>query len=250
MNVLFTLSFRGTCYHGFQVQNNALSICEVVQDAMEAVFGERIPVKGCSRTDSGVHARGYALSAHCNTHIPLEKLPLALNAHLPQDVRVRDARLVPNEFHARYSAIEKEYSYRFLNSQSDDPLMEGLYYRVCGPLNEELMQKAANELCGRHDFSAFCASGAKEGERTRTITRFTVTRQDNWVIMCVAADGFLYNMVRILAGSLLLVGQNRKEIEAPKHALVAKNRSMAGPTLPAKGLCLEKVIYPSEGLQI
>ncbi len=242
-NFLLIVSFRGTHYHGFQVQKNALTICEVLQNAMQAVFAHRPAVKGCSRTDAGVHARGYALSVCCNTHIPPQKLPQALNAHLPQDVRVRSARLVPNDFHARYSAQGKEYSYRFLNAQADDPLMEGLYYRTGGLLDEAAMHRAAQALCGTHDFTSFCAAGAKEGNHTRTISHLTVQRTGEWVEMRVAADGFLYNMVRILAGTLLAVGQHRTPEDAPKTALLALDRSRAGVTLPAKGLCLEEVFY-------
>ncbi len=248
MNVLLIVSYRGTHYHGFQVQQNALTVCEVLQDAMQVVFSHRPDVKGCSRTDAGVHARGYALNVVCETRIKPEKIPLALNAHLPQDIRVQTAQVVPRAFHARYSVTEKEYSYLILNAPSDDPLMEGLYYRVSGVLDVSAMQAAADVFCGRHDFSSFCSAGAKPGEHTRTITRFEVQRRGDWVKIRVAADGFLYNMVRILAGTLLLAGQRKKTRDEFEKILIGRDRRLAGPTLPAKGLCLEKVFYPPTAL--
>ena len=244
MNVLLRLAFHGTNYHGFQVQKNALAVCEVVQNAMETVFGSRPQVKGSSRTDAGVHARGFALSFHTGGGIPVEKIPLALNAYLPQDIRVRGAVPVAEDFHARYSATGKEYSYTLLNSEFDDPLQEGLYHRMGGKLDEQAMQTVANVLLGKHDFSAFCASGAKEGDRVRTLHRLDVQRQGQWLEVRAAADGFLYNMVRIVAGTLVQAGKGRMSAEEAAAVLDSCDRGAAGPTLPAEGLCLEKVFYP------
>ncbi len=244
MNYLLTLAFNGSRYHGFQVQENALTVCEVVQNAMQAVFGLRPDVKGCSRTDAGVHARGFAMSFQVETGLAAEKIPLALNAHLPPDVRVRAGRPVPGAFHARYSAQGKEYSYRILNAPTDDPLFAGLYHRAGGPLNENAMQAAANALCGQHDFSAFCAAGAKEGSRVRHLQKLAVQRQGEWLEIRAAADGFLYNMVRILAGTLLLAGRGELNAAGAAEILHSRCRQKAGPTLPAAGLCLEEVFYP------
>ena len=244
MNVLLRLAFRGTNYHGFQVQKNALAVCEVVQNAMETVFGSRPQVKGSSRTDAGVHARGFALSFRTGAGMPAEKIPLALNAHLPQDIRVRGAVQVAEDFHARYSATGKEYSYTLLNSEFDEPLQEGLYHRVAGQLDERAMQAAADRLLGEHDFSAFCAAGAKEGDRVRTLRLLNVQRQGEWLVMRAAADGFLYNMVRILAGTLAQAGKGRVSAQDVAAVLDSCDRGKAGPTLPAGGLCLEKVFYP------
>ncbi len=244
MNYLLSLAFRGSRYHGFQVQENALTVCEVLQDAMQAVFACRPDVKGCSRTDAGVHARGFALSFAAETALPAEKIPLALNAHLPPDVRVRAAREVPAGFHARYSASGKEYSYRLLNAPTDDPLWEGLYYRVGGALDEAAMQAVAEVLCGEHDFSAFCAAGAKPGSRVRQLRQLSVRREGEWLLLCAGADGFLYNMVRILAGTLLLAGRGELDAAGAADILQSRCRRRAGPTLPAAGLCLERVFYP------
>ncbi|MDL2253559.1 tRNA pseudouridine(38-40) synthase TruA [Ruminococcaceae bacterium OttesenSCG-928-I18] len=244
MNVLLTLAFKGTNYHGFQVQDNALSVCEVVQDALQAVLGKRPEVKGSSRTDAGVHARGFALSFRMQGAPPPEKLPLALNAHLPPDIRVREARSVPEDFHARYDAIGKEYTYTLLNSMVDDPLLLGLYYRINGALDEEAMQSAADALAGTHDFSAFCAAGAKPGDRTRTLNSLKAERRGDWVRIRAQADGFLYHMMRILAGTLVLAGQGKLDAGQVAAILASRQRGKAGPTLPAKGLCLERVFYP------
>ena len=158
MNILCTIAYRGTAYHGFQVQKNGLTVCEVFQDALEAVLGTRPDVKGCSRTDAGVHAAAFCLNFHAETRIPLEKLPLALNSRLPADVRVLEARQVPEEFHARYSAHAKTYCYRIRNSAIDSPFSQEYYYRVPGELDTAAMGRAAKQFVGTHDFTALCLS--------------------------------------------------------------------------------------------
>lgn len=246
MNFLLDISFDGSRYCGFQVQKNALSVCEALQDAMEAVFKQRPNVKGCSRTDAGVHAEHYALSVSADTRIPDEKLPLALNQKLPPDIRVNNAREVPEEFHARYSAHAKTYHYRILNSAIDSPFEEKYYYRVNGNLDVQAMQEAAGYFVGKQDFASLCAADCETAKRAgtvRTITDCHVMTQDQHITLSVTADGYLYNMVRILAGTVLLAGQGKIRPEQVKDILNAKDRSKAGPTLPAKGLFLHKVEY-------
>lgn len=250
MNILLTLAYRGTRYHGFQVQENAVTVCSTLQDAMEAVLHARPDVKGCSRTDAGVHARAFCLSFVHEGALPCEKLPLALNAHLPMDIRVLHARPVPAEFHARYSASGKEYQYHILNSPIDDPFTQGLYYRVPHPLDEGAMHEAGQALIGRHDFAAFKASGSSVTDTVRTITALSVKRRGQSVTLTVAADGFLYNMVRIIAGTLLLAGQGRLSAEGVAAALASRDRYETGATLPAKGLFLNRVFYRSDDLQV
>lgn len=250
MNILLTLAFNGTNYHGFQVQQNAVTVCAVIQDALQAVLGARPNVKGCSRTDAGVHARRFALSVRCSTTIPMEKLPLALNNQLPPDVRVLAARQVPDSFHARYSATGKEYEYVMLNSPVDDPFAPGLYYRVPQPINEAAMHRAGQVLAGRHDFAAFMAAGSSVKDTVRTITALSVRREKARVVLAVAADGFLYNMVRIITGTLLEVGLGRMDEKQPARILQSGQRSQAGPTLPGKGLFLNRVFYPEEATNL
>lgn len=246
MNIRLTLCFDGAAYCGFQVQKNGVSVCETVQNALEAVLGVRPPVKGCSRTDAGVHALAYCLNFHADCPVPLHKLPLALNAHLPADVRVLAAARAPEDFHARYSAHSKTYCYRLWNSPIDRPFDQAYYHRVNAPLDEAAMQAAAGRLVGRHDFAAFCAAGsevAARGDTVRTLTRCQVRREGALVTITVTADGYLYNMVRILAGTLVQAGLGRIPPEAVDAILAGRDRAAAGPTLPAKGLFLQAVDY-------
>ena len=245
-NYLLTLAYDGTNYCGFQVQPNGRSVAQTFQDGLEAVLHSRPDIKGCSRTDAGVHALGFALNFHAETRIPPEKLPLAINQHLPPDIRVLCARVVPEEFHARYAAHTKTYLYRIHNHPIDSPFDEKYYTRVPRRLDVDAMQKAAEQFVGKHDFLALCAAGssaAAHGDTVRTITDCHVTRKGDEVDIEVTADGYLYNMVRILAGTLCEVGAGRMQPDAIPGILASRDRSQAGPTLPAKGLFLEKVDY-------
>ena len=232
MNYLLTLSYDGTNYCGFQVQPNGRSVAQTFQDGLEAVLGCRPDIKGCSRTDAGVHALGFMLNFHADTRIPVEKLPLALNQHLPPDIRVLAARVVPEDFHARYAAHTKTYLYRIHNHPIDSPFDAAYYTRMPKHLDEVRMQAAAQQFVGTHDFLALCAAGSSAAAHGDTV-RIEVT-----------ADGYLYNMVRILAGTLCEVGAGRMQPEQIPGILAGCDRSQAGPTLPAKGLFLKCVEYP------
>lgn len=246
MNILLDISFDGTEYCGFQVQKNGRSVCETMQDALQAVLGQRVPVKGCSRTDSGVHALHYALNFWADTQIPPERLPYALNMHLPASVRVNSAKLVPQDFHARYSATGKTYVYRILNSRVDTPFGAGYHYRVFGTLNLPAMQQAAQHFVGTHDFTSLCAAGcevAQRGNTQRTITACEVAQNGDKISITVTADGYLYNMVRILSGTLIEVGKGKRQPQDIPGILAAKDRAKAGITAPAQGLFLKQVHY-------
>ena len=247
MNILLWLAYKGTNYSGFQVQPNGVTVCAVVQDAMQSVFGTRPDVKGCSRTDAGVHARRFALNFHYDGRIPVQRIPLALNARLPMDVRALAAQQVPDDFHARYAAHTKTYLYRIHNHPIDSPFDAAYYTRVPRRLDEAAMQAAAQQFVGTHDFLALCAAGssaAAHGDTVRTITDCHVTRRGDEVDIEVTADGYLYNMVRILAGTLCEVGAGRLRAADIPAILASRDRSRAGPTLPAKGLFLKCVEYP------
>ena len=247
MNFLLTLAYDGTNYCGFQVQPNGRSVAATFQDALEAVLGSRPDIKGCSRTDAGVHALGFRLNFHADTRIPPQKLPLALNQHLPPDIRVLAAQTVPEDFHARYAAHTKTYLYRIHNHPIDSPFDAAYYTRVPRRLDETAMQAAAQQFVGTHDFLALCAAGssaAAHGDTVRTITDCHVTRRGDEIDIEVTADGYLYNMVRILAGTLCEVGAGRMQPEQIPGILAGCDRSQAGPTLPAKGLFLKCVEYP------
>ena len=242
-NLKLTLSFLGTAYHGYQVQQNASSVAGTLQSAITAVTGERVELKGCSRTDSGVHARAYVCSFRTGSAIPCAKLPLALNSHLPPDIGVLACEEAPPDFHARYSAKGKEYEYDIYNSPLRSPFYEETAWRFAPRLDEGQLEAWAGEFLGRHDFSAFRAAGGSATNPVRTLTRFTVTRQGELVRFVVEGDGFLYHMVRILVGTLLDLHQHKLPDPSPRPILLSGDRARAGFTAPAKGLTLNRVFY-------
>ncbi len=251
MNILLRLAFDGTDFCGFQVQKNGASVAEVFQNALEAVLGFRPDIKGCSRTDAGVHALDYALNFHADTAIPMEKLPLALNQNLPESIRVLSAQIVPEAFHARYAAHAKTYCYRIRNAAVDLPFDARYTVRVPRALNLETMNAAAAYCVGTHDFLSFCAAGssvAAHGDTVRTITACRAARAGDIVTISVTADGYLYNMVRILAGTLVQAGLGRLAPEELLAILQSCDRRRAGPTMPAKGLTLFRVEYGEAAL--
>ncbi len=231
-----TLAYIGTAYSGWQVQKNATAVQELVQNAAERVFGYRPDVTGCSRTDGGVHALAYVCHISSDKVIAAEKLPLALNMHLPQDVSVTGARIVDEDFHARYSALGKEYMYVIRNSRIRDPFTRGLAHLYPFPIDEKAADAAGRAFEGRHDFGAFMSAGSKIKDTVRTVYYFRVVRRGDYICIYTAADGFLYNMVRIMVGTLL----KGTDINA---ALESAKRADAGPTAPAEGLYLNKVFY-------
>ena len=249
MTWLLTLAFDGTEYCGFQVQPNGRSVAAAFQDGLEAVIGRRPDIKGCSRTDAGVHALGFALSFEADLRIPPEKLPLALNTKLPRDIRVLSARVVPDGFHARYAAHPKTYLYRIRHSPIDSPFEERYYCRIPGRLDVERMQRAAAHFVGTHDFLALCAahsSAAAHGDTVRTITACGAERHGDMVEITVTADGYLYNMVRILAGTLCEAGAGRRGPAAVPALRARRGRRQARPPRPATGLFLHHVDYGKE----
>lgn len=243
MHVLITLAFDGTRYHGFQVQKNALSVCEVLQNALEKLYGTRPPVKGCSRTDAGVHALAYCVSYTQPKPIAPYKLPLAINRYLPPDVRCKAARQVPEGFHARYDAVSKEYVYRLHNSPVDDPFQSAFCWRLAAPLDAGAMARAALYVEGTHDFAAFMSVGSDIGDTVRTVHFFRVERRDEDIRFHICADGYLYNMVRILVGTMVEVGAGRMDPDELPAVIESKTRARAGDTAPAKGLFLYRVNY-------
>ena len=252
MKLFIKFSYRGTSYSGYQVQNNAPTIQQKLNEATKAVFGRDCDITGCSRTDSGVHANCFCATVSqkgrdlLESAIPIERIPTALSAHLPWDICVFDAKWVEDTFHPRYDVREKEYIYRFYNRQMRSPFEEGRSAHVPKPLTDtdiERMQLAAATLCGTKDFAAYMAQGSSVTSTVRTITRAEVLKDGDVVIFRVAADGFLYNMVRILAGTLLAVGQGKLTVEDVERITAQKDRTAAGMTMPACGLYLNRVFY-------
>lgn len=242
-NLLLTIRFDGTNYHGFQVQKNARSVCEAFQDALEAVIGARGEIKGCSRTDAGVHANMYCLSVKTAAGIPCEKLVLALNRTLPEDIAVLSAKEVAEDFHARYSCKGKQYVYKIHNHAVKDPFAPKLAYRYAYPLDADMLNAEAQDFLGTHDFTSFCSVKSDVEDTRRTITECTVGRCGDMVLFTVTGGGFLYNMVRIMTGTLLFIAMGKRERGSIPDIIAAKNRDAAGKTMPAHGLYLNKVFY-------
>lgn len=252
MKLLLKISYLGSAYCGYQVQPNAVSVQQKLNEATKALFGFDCDIVGCSRTDSGVHANEFCATVarkktdSLQTHIPIERIPLALCAYLPEDICVFDAKYVSDDFHARYDVIKKEYIYRIYNRAVRNPFEEGRSCHVPKLIDDEgfnKMQEAAATLIGTHDFSAYMAQGGKVVSTVRTIYTSKVERQGDIIIYRVAADGFLYNMVRILTGTLLEVGQGKRSVADVIAATQSGDRAMAGMTMPACGLYLNRVIY-------
>ena len=243
MRYLLTLKYIGTHYHGWQVQDNALAVQPVIQDALCEMFPHRPGVTGCSRTDSGVHANMYC--CHFDSHLERDPFGVicSVNRNLPDDIAVTDCKIVDDDFHARYSVKSKEYIYRIYNGVHRDPFAHNLSYHYRFPLNVEAMHAAAQHYIGRYDFSSFCAQNAKEGDKTRTVYAASVTRNGDFVEFRVSADGFLYNMVRIMVGTLLRVSQGKFAVEDIPAIIAACDRDKAGPTAPPEGLYLNQVFY-------
>ena len=216
------------------------------EEALLRLTGERSAVVGCSRTDAGVHARGLAAHFDSGTRIPPEKLAFALNSVLPPDIRVRESGEAPDGFHARYSACGKVYRYTFWNARHMCALGRQLRAHVPLPMDEARMDGAAKALLGTHDFAAFAASGSEAKSTVRTLWRAGVRRAGAEVSLTVLGDGFLYNMVRILAGTLAEIGEGRRGADCLQEALDMGNRLALGPTAPACGLVLETALYEGE----
>lgn len=243
-NLLLTIRYDGANYHGWQIQQNALSVQQVFQEALFRVLGEAPDLKGCSRTDSFVHARCFCISLKTARAIPCERLTGALNHFLPPDIAVLRCREVPADFHARYSCTGKEYVYQIWNNPVRDPFLHRRALHYWYPLELDRLNGAAARFLGAHDFTSFCTMDARErGNMTRTVTKSELSREGDLVLFTVAADGFLYNMVRIMTGTLLRVAQGKLEPEDVTEILRARDRGKAGPTAPPAGLYLNRVFY-------
>lgn len=245
--IAFITEFDGTDFAGFQSQENARAVQDVIEKALEELYKAKIRLTGCSRTDAGVHAKCHLSHADVPFVIPEDKFPLAMNALLPDDVAVKRSFYVSDDFSARFDIKGKRYIYRIYSSPTRSPLLDrNAYY--C-PIRPDIakMQKAAEYFAGEHDFAAFCATG---GSQKTTIRRlFGVRVSDKGDDPCrieieVSGEAFLYNMVRIIAGTLLYVGQGKIDPDEVKDIIANCDRSMAGKTLPAKGLTLEEVFLP------
>lgn len=247
--LLLTLQYDGTRYHGWQVQRNARTVQEVLQDAVERITGVRSGITGCSRTDAGVHALMFCCALDTGSPLRGERMARALNACLPLDIAVTGCREVAPDFHPRYMAAGKRYRYQIWNAPARNPFYAGYALHRAARLDEEEMNRTASLFIGTHDFSAFCASGSGVEDHVRTVRLAQVDREGDLLRFRVEADGFLYHMVRIMAGSLLDVQAGRLRESHILEALRTGDRSLAGFTAPPHGLFLEEVFYPEGVLE-
>lgn len=253
MKYLLRICYDGSAYAGFQFQTNAETVQGKLTEAARKLFGIPCDITGCSRTDAGVHAAGFAATVSPRAadgvlKVAPERVPAGMNFYLPEDIAVLSAERVPDAFHARYSVVSKTYEYRIVNSEVRNPLLRGRAYMPGRRLSEEAVRRmhwAAQSLVGTHDFRAYMSAGSSVTDTVRTVLAASVASEGGCIVFRISADGFLYNMVRILAGTLYAVGCGRIAPEAVSGITASGNRKNAGETLPPEGLTLVDVAYPS-----
>jgi len=243
MRIKLIIEYDGTAYGGWQVQDNAPTVQAEIEFALKKLTGQHIGVYGAGRTDSGVHARGQAAHFDIDSSIPPEKFSFVLNTMLPADIRIRSSEQVPETFHARYHAKGKEYVYRIYNAPHASAIERNTTMHVPSPLNMEKMRTAAGYMVGTFDFSAFCAAGSVAKTTVRSVYAIEITEQSPLIAISVKGNGFLYNMVRIIAGTLIEVGKGKLDPEQLPHIIACGDRKLAGMTAEPQGLTLEQVFY-------
>lgn len=244
--IKLVVAYDGTNYRGWQIQKNGETIESVLNRALTELTGEEIHVMGSSRTDSGVHAMGNVAVFDTEARMAADKFSYALNQRLPEDIRIQHSCEVPPDFHPRYQETVKTYEYRILNREFPLPAFRLNTYFTYYALDTDRMQKAAEYLLGEHDFQSFCASGAQVKTTVRTVYDLRVLKDGDLITICITGNGFLYNMVRIIAGTLIKIGTGEWSPESMKDILEAKDRTKAGPTAPAKGLTLMEIVFKGE----
>ena len=243
-NIALLLSYDGSAYHGWQQQKDLPTVQETLTRALNTVCGDIRHVTGCGRTDAGVHALRYCANFRTESRIPIDRIPLAVNTRLPSDIAVKDAVEAESDFNAIGSCVKKEYIYRILNSRIPDPFLEK---RVCfypQPLDAEIMNKAAAAFVGTHDFSAVRSVGTVTKTNVRTVYDCSAERQGDLITVRVSANGFLYNMVRAIVGTLVYASYGKLNPEDIPKLLEAGDRRLTGPTMPPQGLYMHRVWYP------
>ena len=244
--IKLTIAYDGTNYCGWQVQPNGITVEEVINKALCKLTGEDIAVIGASRTDSGVHALGNVAVFDSATSIPPERIAMALNQRLPDDIVIVKSEEVAPDFHPRYCDCEKTYEYHIINTRTPIPTKRLTNYFVSYDLDVERMQQAADYLVGEHDFVSFCNVRTQVEDTVRTVTELEVLREGEEITIRISGNGFLYNMVRIIVGTLVRVGRGFYTPEKVKAILEAIDRKAEGVTAPAHGLMLVEIRYPKK----
>lgn len=248
MRYLCVISYDGTNYAGYQVQPNKVTIQSTIEQALKMIHkGKSVLITASGRTDARVHAVGQTFHFDTTLTIPIENWKRALNALLPDDILVKEVKQVADDFHARYDVTAKTYRYLVFNQREHDPFQRNYSYHVRGKLDIEAMQNACEYLIGEHDFSAFCAAKAGvKGSKVREIYYASCEKEKGRIVFTFTGNGFLYNMVRIIVGTILEIGTGRYPAEKLKRIIDSKQRAEAGKTVPPQGLYLSKVHYQSD----
>lgn len=241
--VFMKIAYDGTNYCGWQIQINGITVEEVINKHLSELLNEEIAVIGASRTDSGVHAMGNVAVFDTETRIPAEKICFALNQRLPDDIRILESREVPQDFHPRFCNSTKTYQYKILNRKIPIPTERLYSHFVYMDLNIEKMKKAAEYIVGEHDFKSFCSTRTQVENTVRTIYSLDIEKKEDMIYITISGNGFLYNMVRIIVGTLMKVGLSVYPPEHVKEIIEACDRNVAGPKAPAQGLTLLKIDY-------
>ena len=242
-NIKLTIKYDGTDYAGWQFQKNAVSIQETIQKALEKITRDKAVVIASGRTDAGVHAAAQIANFRTSSKIPLKNLRLALNALLPDDIVITNAEDVSLKFNAQKSASSKLYRYTIYNKDFMDPFLRRVASKCYFKIDIAPMKRSAKYLIGRHDFTSFQTKDSQRKSAIRTIKRITIKREGDLIYIDIEADGFLYNMVRNIVGTLIEVGRGKFTVKKMKEILAEKDKCSCGPTAPAQGLCLIKVRY-------
>lgn len=242
-NLKVLMTYKGTAYHGYQKQENALTVQEVVEKCVSRVLNTETSITGCSRTDTGVHANQYCFSVLTEREIPTRNFVRGINGYLPSDISLLSCEEVPLEFHARFSCKGKEYIYLIHNSECRNPFAEDLQYHYRRTMNLELMRKAAGYFIGTHDFRSFCSAASDKTDTVRTIYDLSIEKEGNLVTIRISGNGFLYNMVRIIVGTLLWVNEGKILPDDIPEIMKKADRTCAGKTAQAHGLYLNRVFY-------
>lgn len=242
-NYKITCAFSGTKYHGFQRQDNLPTVQGELEKAIYRLLGERVAINGCSRTDAGVHAKEFVFNVNLSTPIDCRGIKYGMNGLLPPDIAILSAEEAPDDFHARYCCKGKEYVYLIHNSETKSPFYADRMYRSWYPIDEKKLDRACRDFIGEHDFKAFCAAACDKEITVRRIFGFNVIRDGDVVKFTVSGDGFLYNMVRIMVGTLLFINDGKIAEDALPKILSSGDRTLAGKTVPPQGLYLSRVFY-------
>lgn len=244
--VFLKIAYDGTNYCGWQIQDNGITVEEIINKTLTELLGEKIAVIGASRTDSGVHALGNVAVFDTETRIPADKISFALNQRLPDDIRIQESREVSSDFHPRRCNSRKTYEYKILNRRFAVPTERLYSHFVYMPLDVDKMRQAAEYIVGEHDFRSFCSSRSQVENTVRTVYTLEVGKDGDMIHMTICGNGFLYNMVRIIAGTLMKVGLNIYPPEHVKEIIEARDRNAAGPKAAACGLTLVGIQYEDE----